>query len=339
VTSIRQQGFALVLVLWVLSLLIIMSGSFALSMRREASIVAGVKANTQAMAVAESALTVAELMLLHPEAGKRWRADGSIYEIDFAESKVRIQLLAEVGKIDINKANQALLQALISHVSENDEQQTKLVSAILDWRDADDVVSNDGAEEQEYKKAGLSYKPRNKRFRSIEELQLVLGITENIYQALVPLVTVYSGQDVDLNQASREVLEVLPDLDAERIDQYLTQRINAAVNGLPTSSTALLTEKDLNPDDLNLTPADSQSNELVENAAATTGVFEIIAEAQLADGASASLSAQVERIDGVGSNPFTVLKWQRNQHFEHSLFANENNNLLVMQYAEPEFNN
>ena len=36
----RQKGLALVLVLWVLSLLTIMAGSFALSMRREASIIA-----------------------------------------------------------------------------------------------------------------------------------------------------------------------------------------------------------------------------------------------------------------------------------------------------------
>ncbi|MFZ2407428.1 MAG: type II secretion system protein GspK, partial [Methylobacter sp.] len=35
----RSEGFALVLVLWVLSLLTIMAGSFALSMRREAAIV------------------------------------------------------------------------------------------------------------------------------------------------------------------------------------------------------------------------------------------------------------------------------------------------------------
>jgi hypothetical protein len=41
--SRKQHGFALILVLWVLSLMIIMAGSFALSMRREAGLVSNIK--------------------------------------------------------------------------------------------------------------------------------------------------------------------------------------------------------------------------------------------------------------------------------------------------------
>ena len=70
---IRQKGLALVLVLWVLSLLTIMAGSFALSIRREASIVADIKNNAQAMAVAESGIAMAEMMLLNTDQYKRWR--------------------------------------------------------------------------------------------------------------------------------------------------------------------------------------------------------------------------------------------------------------------------
>jgi general secretion pathway protein K len=335
----KQQGFALVLVLWVLSLLIIMAGSFALNMRRETAVAAGVKANTQAMALAESGVAVAELMLLHPEANNRWRADGSVYEIDFADAQVRIQMLAEVGKIDINNASEELLQALISHVVDDKEQQTKLVNAILDWRDADDLALPDGAEKNEYKKAGLNYQPRNKRFRAIEELQLVHGMTEDVYQALAPVITSYSGKDVDLQQASGAVLEIMPKLNSQYLDQYLAARFSSAVNGLPTPSTALLTAGELNADDLNLTPAEAPDAELTGQAPVSAGVTEIIAEVHMQDGASATLSAVVEKAEGVGANPFTVLKWRRNQHLEQSLFFDDKNNLLVKQYAEPEFNN
>jgi len=335
----KQQGFALILVLWVLSLLIIMAGSFALNMRREIAVASGVKANAQAMALAESGVAVAELMLLHPEANKRWRADGSVYEIDFSDAQIRIQMLAEVGKIDINNASEELLQALISHIINDKEQQTKLVNAILDWRDADDTARIDGAEKNEYKKAGLSYQPRNKRFRAIEELQLVQGMSEDVYQALVPLITCYSGKDVDLQQASRDVLEIIPTLNQQYLDQYLAARFNSVVNGLPTPSTALLTSGELNADDLNLTPSESSETELTEQAPVSTGVTEIIAEVHFADGASATLSVVVEKVDGVGANSFTVLKWRRNQHLEQSLFLDDKTNLLVKQYAEPEFNN
>ena len=119
-----ELGFALVLVLWVLSLLTIMAGSFALTMRRESTVVAGIKDNAAAAAAAEAGIAYAEMMLLNPDQIKRWRADGNIYQVDFGSTKVRLRLLSEAGKIDINKANLALLQALMAQAPlEEDEQK------------------------------------------------------------------------------------------------------------------------------------------------------------------------------------------------------------------------
>ena len=78
-----QSGFALVLVMWVLSLLTIMAGSFALTMRRESTIVAGIKDNAGAVAAAEAGIAYAEMMLLNTDQNKRWRADGNLYQVDF----------------------------------------------------------------------------------------------------------------------------------------------------------------------------------------------------------------------------------------------------------------
>jgi general secretion pathway protein K len=229
----RSEGFALVLVLWVLSLLTIMAGSFALSMRREAAIVTGGSENAQAAAVAESGLAIAELMLMHPDQRQRWLSDGSIYQIDYANSKVRVRVLAEAGKIDINSAEQILLQGIMAYAPVEPELQTALVNAILDWRDPDDLVRIEGAEKKEYKKAGLSYQPRNKPFQSIEELQLVLGMNEEVFNWLENRVTVYSGQPkVNLAQATKEVLQVLPDMDAGLLDDYIAARRENAMNGL-----------------------------------------------------------------------------------------------------------
>jgi general secretion pathway protein K len=100
-----------------------------------------------------------------------------------------------------------------------------------------------------------------------------------------------------------------------------------------------LTAGELSPDDATQTSPGNSDNELAGDAPPLVGVFEIMTEAHLADGSSASLSVLVERLEGVGITPFTVLKWQRNQHLEHSLFLDDKTNLLVKQYAEPEFNN
>jgi general secretion pathway protein K len=317
---IRQRGLALVLVLWVLSLLTIMAGSFALSMRREASIIEGIRNNAQAMAIAESGIAMAEMMLLNPDQNKRWRADGSIYQVESVDSIVRVRLLSETGKIDINKADQTLLQGLMTRAPVDSEQQTRLVNAILDWRDKDDLVHINGAEKKEYKEAGLSYQPRNKPFQSIEELQLVLGMDASVFKWIEPLVTTYSGQQqVDLQQAAKEVLQLMPELDKGLVDAYITARLESAVNGLPVPAF----------------PSSSGQNA----SAGQNNAFTIISEALLNDESNALISAVIKQSDGTQATPFQVLKWQQVTANGASLFTDAMSELLVKQYAESELNN
>lgn len=323
---IRQKGLALVLVLWVLSLLTIMAGSFALSMRRETSIIAGIKNHAQAMSVAESGVAMVEMMLLNPDQKKRWRTDGSIYQIYSADARVRVRLLSETGKIDINKADEKLLQSLMAHAPIDEEQQTRLVSAILDWRDKDDLVHTNGAEKKEYEEAGLKYQPRNKPFQTIEELQMVLGMNESVFKWIEAFVTVYSGQQkVNIQQAAKEVLRVIPGLDTGLIDSYIKARIQSAVNNLPVPAF---------PSSPGLTSPVGQTNPAGQN-----NVLTVVSEALLADGSNAAVSAVIRQSGDTQGTPFQVLKWQRETANKVSLFTNAMNELLVKQYAEPEFNN
>lgn len=356
----RQKGFALVLVLWILSLLTIMAGSFALTMRREASIIEGIKNNAQAMSVAESGIALAEMMMLIPDGARRWRADSSVYQINFANAKVRIRLLSETGKIDLNAADQALLQSLISHAPIEEDQQTGLVNAILDWRDEDDLVREDGAEKKEYKDAGLSYQPRNKPFQSIEELQLVLGMNERIYDWLQDIVTVYSGEPtVNLQLASPKVLQVMPDLDEAAKNEYMQARRERSANASKSTSP------------FNESNESSSLGEPAQNQASgvESGAVTIISEAQLDDGSTAIINAIIKRSEsgqqspgqqsfgqpsfdqqsfgqqpgqqstGQQSSPFQIMKWQRNYAGNSSLFSDEMSELLVTEYAEPQFDN
>lgn len=315
----RQQGLALVLVLWTLSLMMIMAGSFALSMRREASVALGIKDNAQGVAAAEAGIAIAEMMLLNPDQNRRWHSDGSVYQIDFVDTLVRVRLLAESGKIDINAADPTLLQSLLTQAPVDPDQQTALLGAILDWRDSDDLVNIEGAESKEYHAAGLKYTPRNQPFQSIEELQMVLGMNEAILKYLEPLITVHSGQShVNLATASREVLRLLPGLDASLIDQYIELRRESAINGEPMPPFSL---------GQGLTGASGEGD-----------IVQIIAEAQLNDGATVILKVIVTKSGDAGSSPFQILKWQREDSGETSLFSDEMTELLVARNAESEFN-
>jgi len=331
--SKQQKGMALILVLWMLSLMAIMAGSFALSMRRQLSIVEGIKNDAEALAQAESGIALAENMLLLPDQNKRWRADGNVYQVDYANSqtgagsKVRVRLLSETGKIDINMADQALLQSLMSHAPVEEAEQASLVGAIIDWRDTDDLIQLDGAEKNEYKAAGLSYGPRNKPFQSIEELQLVLGMNETIYKWIEPLITVHSGQaQVDKQLAGKEVLQVLPEIEAAATDSFIASRLDSAVNGLPAPGF---------PGGAAQTGSTGQKQSLT-----------VVSEAMLENGSSALVSVIITQSEDQQSttpnqstSPFQVLKWQRGASGDASLFTDEMSGLLVTEYAEPEFNN
>ncbi len=323
-----QKGMALVLVLWILSLLTIMAGSFALSMRRESAIVAGIKNNAQASAVAESGIAMAEMMLLNVDPVKGWRTDGNIYEISTADATIRVRLSSEAGKIDINKVDEKLLNNLMINAPIDEEQQTKIVSAILDWRDEDDLVHIDGAEKQEYQDAGLNYQPGNKPFQSIEELQLVLGMNKSLFLWLEPLVTIYSGQpQVTLQVATKEVLLVMPDLDRGLVDSYVTARLQSEINNLPVppfpSSTGI------NPTGQNVPTG--QNN-----------MITIVSEAIMDDKSRASVTVVIKKKSGdtqTAANPFEVFKSQHLTVNSTSLFTDAMSELLVKQYAEPELNN
>lgn len=332
----RRKGFALVLVLWVLSLLTIMAGSFALSMRREAGMVAGGSNVAKAAAIAESGLAVAELMFLHPDQLQHWRTDGSIYQIDYRGAKVRVRPQSEAGKVDINSADQTLLQALMTHAPLDVQAQARLAAAILDWRDADDLVHIGGAESKEYKQAGLNYSPRNKPFQSIEELQLVLGMNEQVYKWLESLVTVYSGQaKVDLTQAPREVLQALPGMDPGLVDQYIAARSESAIHGLPAPPAPAFNQGAASG------PAGTAENAAapVPGGTAQPGAVTVVSEALLADGTTAIIKALIKKSDNpAGASPFQILKWQRNAA-DGSLFTLSGDQLLVRRYAEPGFNN
>lgn len=339
--AFAERGVALVLVLWLLSLLIIMAGSFALSMRRQTALIEHVKSTVRAAAQAEAGIAVAIVQTLQAQDQTRaWRTDGSVYRIrypdaetDDAEAEIRIRLIAETGKIDINAAGQDVLQGLMKHAPIEDEQKTKLVGAIMDWRDDDDLVNSEGAEERDYKAAGLKYKPRNMPFRSIEELQLVLGMTPELYQWLEPLITINSGsQQINLGQAPPEVLQVLPNLDPAQVQALLTarQQQSRAQGASNDSGSAFGAEGS----DIVAPGAERTA------AAGASGAVTIIAEALLGDGATAIVSTLIKRAQSTGSGlPFQVVKWQRNPTGQPSLFSEAMEQWIVADYDEPEFIN
>jgi len=315
-----QTGLAMVIVIWVLSLLIIMAGSFSLSMRRETVVVSAIRDNAEAMAVAESGLVIAAQMLWLSEESKRWHADGSVYSVPYQDAEIRVRLFSEQGKIDINHADETLLMAMISSTSIDIEKQQALVSAILDWRDHDDLIHIDGAEKMQYEDANLAYQPANAKFQQIDELQMVLGMNAKVFQEIEPLITVFSGQgNVNKSVASKEVLQAISTPDSEDVDDLMQQRLE---DSQMMSSSFEASQEDI-----------GGGNQSGSNG---NSVYTIISQARLSTAAEATVKVTVKRSsDTRGATPYQVLGYQ--QIYQGiSLFSDEMEQFLVILQDESE---
>jgi general secretion pathway protein K len=311
-----RNGFALVIVIWILTLLSLMAGSFALSMRRESSVTTALKNNAQALALAESGIGLAQYMLKHADVERRWKGNGSVYSLVRPDGgEIRIRIVSEAGKVDINAASQAQLSAVIKAVTDDSFQQQHLLNCILDWRDEDDEPRTHGAEKKQYRSAGLAYGPSNKPFQTLEELQLVQGFDEAIFTRIQPWITVYSGLgEVDLRVATPEVLQVMgEDLDNKNVHDAGLEKQLAASNQ--------------SSEDQNDGGAGNDENQ----------TYTISIDVQMDDEAFASLEAVI-KMQGQdnGEAPQQVLDWKPNQ-LTPSLFANDMESRLIT--VEDEFTN
>ena len=315
-----QGGLAMVIVIWVLSLLTIMAGSFSLTMRRETVAIGANKDNSEALAIAESGIVIAQKMMLSKYNSQRWLAKGSIYQFQYQDRDIRVRILAENGKIDINKANETSLMTLISSVVEEEEMRQEVVSAILDWRDSDDLVHINGAEKQQYEDAGLTYTPANKPFQTIEELQMVLGLSSEMYKNIEPLVTVYSGKaSIDAKQASAEVLQMF-------------RKVGLRV-GLSESSD----ERDEERTESNVLPEedDFNSGDMRQNLGNTAkSVYTVISEVKFFEDFETAVKVVMAKNTGDREAPFNVLSYQ--VYHDISLFSDDMEQFLVETQDESE---
>jgi len=188
----RSRGIALVGVLWLLVLLTAVTVALTTTVRGEIRAVGNTLQMTRAAYAAQGAVELGILNLLAPQA-QRWPADGSTFETEFEGIQLRIATLDEAGKIDLNFAEFPLLDNLLVQSGVEPDRAAHIADAILDWRDTDDFRRVNGAEESDYRMAGRDYAVANAGFYSVDELQLVLGMDNEIYTKIRPALTVHSG--------------------------------------------------------------------------------------------------------------------------------------------------
>ena len=220
-----QRGIALIIVLWMLALLTIVVGTYAVLARTESMQARFLFDTTDARLAAEAGLHRAVVELRNPEQETRWVPDGRGYAFELGGAIVEVRVTDETGLIDLNAAQTDLLAELFISRGADEIQALQFADAIADWRDPDDEPRPYGAEADDYYRAGYPYGPRNAPFDSVEELQQVIGMTWEIYRSVEGALTVHSGRPAPNPAfAPAEVLMVLPDIDREAAELFVEER-------------------------------------------------------------------------------------------------------------------
>lgn len=145
-----------------------------------------------------------------PKDESRSSQNQSIILWQFNGMDTRITVTGEAGKANPNLASSKLISRLIQSLGYDTEKSDALASAILDWRDPDELSRLNGAEASQYRAAGLSYEPANAPFQHLAELQQVLGMEPQLYQQLRPFLTLHNrSPNVNLSQASDGMRQAL----------------------------------------------------------------------------------------------------------------------------------
>lgn len=238
-----QKGIALLLVLWVMTLLMVIVFSFSLLAKTEINSTIHFKESIEKKFYAEAGIQRAIMELFYKLENKNiplefeetepWKTDGTPYSVEFGDGFFSVRITDESGKVDINKTPEIILRNLLINLGVSQDDTDIIVDSIMDWKDSDDLYRLHGAESDYYMSLRNPYKAKNAPFDTVEELLLVRGMTpeilygDNERKGLIDFITVHSNKNtINIRSAPREVLASIPGMTMDLAQAIIDFREN-----------------------------------------------------------------------------------------------------------------
>lgn len=272
-----QSGVALLAVLWITAFLAAIASTVAHQSRTSLQMTKNRIDMMQLSQIAESAVLLRIVDQINSPQLPSTSLEAALLPHLPEGMHIDISIQDESGKVDLNSAPQAVLVSLLSEIGLDEDAAIGVSNSILDWRDEDELTRINGAEDIDYQKSGYQYGSKDADFERIEELQLVKGVSSELFLAVSPHVTVYT-QDFGVNVSAAS---------------SLVQRV---------VSNAAILESDLADDEL----LDEQE---VFTSLSGGVVFNVRANVRTKSGVRQALSTVIRIERGNIYEPFTVLKW------------------------------
>lgn len=156
-------------------------------------------------------------------------------------SKIDINDLASDSKVIRESTRKLILNIFESKLTDQDFQKRNrdvrfedIVNNLQDWVDADTQSLVRGNESDLYSdiNGGDISLPPNRSFRTVQEIRLVAGMSEEIFNLLKDRVTVFGMKAINPNHASKDVLKSLdPGITEEIAGEIMKRRDNDDLGG------------------------------------------------------------------------------------------------------------
>ncbi|HPQ70009.1 MAG TPA: type II secretion system minor pseudopilin GspK [bacterium] len=239
-----QQGIALLIVLMVTTVMTVLILDLHQSVRINFYIASNLSDGVKAAYLVRSGVQVAAGALLSD------RQDNSVDSLhedwyDFlgklgmpgmpvGDGTVIMEINDESGRFNLNamvgKRGTARKQIvdIFRKLLEGEELDPDLANAVVDWIDADEESFNEGGTEDAvygYEAMEDSVTSKNAPFDSLQEVRLVAGITDEVWQKLEPLVTIYGDAQLNLNTAEKKVMKAVLKVADDKADTSIIDKI------------------------------------------------------------------------------------------------------------------
>jgi general secretion pathway protein K len=271
--SKKKRAFAVIIALVAVTVLTLLAGAFAYAMKIETRLAANTNDDEQFYWIGRGGVDRACWWLAQegnqPFSSKLqyWNhgpGDGpetnsalageSLDNFPIANGTVSLALTELESKININTADGPLLQQTLTAMGADANDISVVSDSILDWIDPDDATRPAGAESDYYLGLMPSYNAKNAPIDNLDELQLVKGVTRDMFNGgssaqsntpfpehklgfghapgqapdyafgLRDVFTPFSSGKINILTADDKVLQLIPGIDTAAVQAIETAR-------------------------------------------------------------------------------------------------------------------
>jgi general secretion pathway protein K len=224
-STAREEGSVLLLVILILTLISVLILSWAQEWRTELKLASNFGEAHKCQRLAEAGIYYAlgkmmtaqtgestGLRALGPQtqeaSGDLWLGDQRTHGMELPDGSVEVKIADEGGKINLNKAPEAVLQNFFMALGLSEPKVRIMVDSIQDWRTMGSYPRLYGAKSAYYLSLDPPYVAKNGKFETVEELAWVRGFEASpLIPRLSRCLTVQDTKaGINLNTAPLEVL-------------------------------------------------------------------------------------------------------------------------------------